>query len=113
MVIGPTPPGFGVILPAIGWTFLKSTSPTSFVPDLELASGTPGQSKHFLRLFWHLLQFGVEALQRLPQRIVFFAVFFQKIAPVLDGKPPVPCGQQRKKQRRMIAQAANRPGESG
>ena len=29
IVIGPTPPGFGVIFPAIGWTFVKSTSPTS------------------------------------------------------------------------------------
>ena len=40
MVIGPTPPGFGVILPAMGWMAAKSTSPTSFVPVLLVTSGT-------------------------------------------------------------------------
>ena len=29
MVIGPTPPGLGVIRPAMGWTAAKATSPTS------------------------------------------------------------------------------------
>ena len=31
IVIGPTPPGFGVIFPATGWTAAKSTSPTKSV----------------------------------------------------------------------------------
>ena len=38
MVIGPTPPGFGVILPATARTASKSTSPTSFEPVFEPGS---------------------------------------------------------------------------
>src|SRR5882724_12986679 len=38
MVIGPTPPGTGVIAPAISEASAKLTSPTSF--DLPLAPGT-------------------------------------------------------------------------
>ena len=73
--------------------------------------GAPGEGKYLLGLFWHLLQFGVEALQRSPQSNVFFAVFLQEIAPVLKGKTPLPRGQQRKEQRGMVAQAANRSGD--
>jgi len=32
MVMGPTPPGFGVIQPAMGWTSSKATSPTRRLP---------------------------------------------------------------------------------
>src|SRR5207247_2912385 len=40
IVIGPTPPGFGVIMPATGWTRAKSTSPTSRAPPLASGSRT-------------------------------------------------------------------------
>src|ERR1051326_2267464 len=40
IVIGPTPPGLGVMLPAIGWTPAKSTSPTKREPLFAVASLT-------------------------------------------------------------------------
>ena len=39
-VIGPTPPGTGVILEAIGETVGKCTSPQSRLPHLRVGSGT-------------------------------------------------------------------------
>src|ERR1017187_5145661 len=83
-------------------------------PELNVQlSGAPGEGKYFLGLLGHLLQFGVEALQRIPQRIVFFAVPRATMEPLLEGKPPVARGQQRKKQRGVVAQAADRSGEPG
>ncbi len=40
MVMGPTPPGTGVIQPAFCNAWLKLTSPTSLYPDFLDASGT-------------------------------------------------------------------------
>ena len=40
MVMGPTPPGTGVIYDALGATFSKSTSPTSLYPRGESGSST-------------------------------------------------------------------------
>ena len=40
MVMGPTPPGTGVMAPATGATFSKSTSPERRKPEGREASGT-------------------------------------------------------------------------
>ena len=49
MVMGPTPPGTGVIAPAIGTASSYATSPTSAVPDFFVSSAhTPAARRPHL-----------------------------------------------------------------
>ena len=70
--------------------------------------GSAHEVENFLRLLRQAFEFAREPGQRLIEREEFVSVFFQKLAPSLEGKASFARRQKRKEELRALAQAPQR-----